>query len=52
MGKKRVLLTFQKAIATNQNLTQLLHQAREEHPLHSMEGLEGTAWDPHYQGGE
>jgi TRIAP1/MDM35 family protein len=40
----------QKAIAGNQNLTQLLEQARDEHPLHRMDGLEGTAWDPSTRG--
>jgi hypothetical protein len=36
----------QNAIAQNQNLTTLLEQAREDHPLRSQEGLQGTAWDP------
>lgn len=42
--------TLQKAIAQNTNLTTLLDQAREEHPLHTMTGLEGTAWDPNNKG--
>jgi TRIAP1/MDM35 family protein len=42
----------QKAIGENQNLTQLLNQAREEHPLHSMDGLEGTPWDPNHKASE
>ncbi|KLT45085.1 hypothetical protein CC85DRAFT_241470, partial [Cutaneotrichosporon oleaginosum] len=39
-------------IADNQNLTQLLEQARDEHPLHRMDGLEGTAWDPTTRGAQ
>ncbi|KIR54266.1 hypothetical protein I315_03325 [Cryptococcus gattii Ru294] len=35
-----------KAIEENESLTQLLEQAREEHPLKGMDKLEGTAWDP------
>ncbi|OXH40085.1 hypothetical protein J008_01262 [Cryptococcus neoformans] len=35
-----------KAIGENESLTQLLEQAREEHPLKGMDKLEGTAWDP------
>ncbi|TXT15988.1 hypothetical protein VHUM_00491 [Vanrija humicola] len=41
---------LRKAIAANTNLTTLLDQAREEHPLHTMDGLEGTAWDPNNKG--
>ncbi|KAL1413109.1 hypothetical protein Q8F55_000858 [Vanrija albida] len=41
---------LRKAISANPNLTTLLDQAREEHPLHTMDGLEGTAWDPNNKG--
>ncbi|KAL7420158.1 hypothetical protein Q5752_005124 [Cryptotrichosporon argae] len=34
------------AIAKNENLSTLLEQARDDHPLHTMDGLQGTAWDP------
>ncbi|GMK53996.1 hypothetical protein CspeluHIS016_0105820 [Cutaneotrichosporon spelunceum] len=43
---------LRKAIEDNQNLTQLLDQARDEHPLHTMDGLEGTAWDPSTKGAQ
>ncbi|BEJ12207.1 hypothetical protein CspHIS471_0206670 [Cutaneotrichosporon sp. HIS471] len=43
---------LRKAIGDNQNLTQLLEQARDEHPLHRMDGLEGTTWDPSTRGGQ
>ncbi|EIW67710.1 hypothetical protein TREMEDRAFT_33545, partial [Tremella mesenterica DSM 1558] len=34
------------AIKQNASLSTLLDQAREEHPLHDLVGLRGTAWDP------
>ncbi|ODN83225.1 hypothetical protein, variant [Cryptococcus amylolentus CBS 6039] len=37
---------LQKSIKENESLSVLLEQAREEHPLKSMDKLEGTAWDP------
>nr|ODN87936.1 hypothetical protein L203_03140 [Cryptococcus depauperatus CBS 7841] len=37
---------LKRAIRKNENLSTLLEQAREEHPLKSMEKLAGTAWDP------
>ncbi|KAK4688370.1 TRIAP1/MDM35 family protein, partial [Tremellales sp. Uapishka_1] len=40
---------LKRAIAENQNLSTLLEQAREEHPLRSQDGLRGTAWDPNSQ---
>lgn len=46
----RLRFAPQKAIGENENLTQLLDQARDEHPLHRMDGLEGTAWDPTNRG--
>ncbi|RSH88490.1 uncharacterized protein EHS24_001035 [Apiotrichum porosum] len=41
---------LKKAISANPNLTTLLEQARDDHPLHTMDGLEGTAWDPANKG--
>lgn len=38
--------SFKRGIAQNQSLSALLNQAREEHPLVSEKGLEGTPWDP------
>ncbi|ORY30583.1 hypothetical protein BCR39DRAFT_587849 [Naematelia encephala] len=35
-----------RAIAQNTSLSNLLEQARAEHPLEAEQGLEGTAWDP------
>ncbi|KAK1925829.1 hypothetical protein DB88DRAFT_485279 [Papiliotrema laurentii] len=35
-----------KAIEENPSLSTLLEQAREDHPLPRLDGLQGTAWDP------
>ncbi|WVQ78413.1 hypothetical protein IAT38_000499 [Cryptococcus sp. DSM 104549] len=37
---------LKKAIAKDENLSQLLDQAREEHPLRGLDKLSGTPWDP------
>lgn len=39
----------QKAVRQNQNLSTLLEQARQEHPLRDQSGLKGTVWDADYK---
>lgn len=40
---------LRKAIGANENLSSLLKQAQDEHPLLSQDGLQGGPWDPNHQ---
>jgi hypothetical protein len=42
----QMISNAQKAIEENPSLSTLLEQAREDHPLPRLDGLQGTAWDP------